>query len=289
MRQRSATSFAAIGLAVLLTVALAACGARVDVSVNVAKAGSGSVTVEVQLPPSTADAIEDLRTGLPVGDLRQAGWAVVGPRTNAGGTTIVSATHDFADLAQLSTLMADIAGSAAEAQRPFRLSVTEHKGSLDDTFRAAGTIDLRCDLSCFDDPAMAARVGYPLGLPSAELERLLANGPGGGLTFRFQLSLPGRRTSPAMRAAGGSSEVALEPALGASTPLVAGTRSVNVGFLRLLVGAIIAGALVVLYTAVWLLRRRRRRRQGGRARRPGPGHQMGSAGGPRGFPVTGGR
>ena len=288
MRQRSATSFAAIALGVLLAVTLAACGARVDVSVNVVKAGTGSVTVEVQLPPSTADAIEDLRTGLPVGDLRRAGWTVVGPRTNAAGTTIVSATHDFSDLAQLPTLMADIAGRGAEAQRPFRLSVTEHKGALDDTFRAVGTIDLRCDLSCFDDPAMAARVGYPLGLPSADLRRLLANGPGGGLTFRFQLSLPGRRTSSAMRAAGVSSVLAVAPALGVSTPLVAGTRSVNGGFLRLLAGAIVAGALVVLCTVAWLLRRRRRRRAS-RARRPDLGPRMSLAGGPRGFPVTGGR
>jgi hypothetical protein len=184
--------------------------------------------------------------------------------------------------------MADIAGSGAEAQRPFRLSVTEHKGALADTFRAVGTIDLRCDLSCFDDPAMAARVGYPLGLPSADLRRLLANGPGGGLTFRFQLSLPGRRTSSAMRAAGVSSVLAVAPALGVSTPLVAGTRSVNGGFLRLLAGAIVAGALVVLCTVAWLLRRRRRRRAS-RARRPDLGPRMSLAGGPRGFPVTGGR
>jgi hypothetical protein len=135
---------------------------------------------------------------------------------------------------------------------------------------------------------MAARVGYPLGLPSADLRRLLVNGPGGGLTFRFQLSLPGRRTSPAMRAAGGSSVLAVAPALGVSTLVVAGTRSVNEGFLQLVAGAIVAGALVVLCTVAWLLRRRRRRRTG-RARRPDLGPRMSPGGGPRGFPVTGGR
>ena len=287
MRQRSATSFAAIVVAVLLSITLAACGAHVDVSVNVAKVGSGSVTVEVQLPPSTAGAIEDLRTGLPVGDLRRAGWAIEGPRADAAGTVLISATHAFSDLAQLPTLMADIAGSGAEAGRPFRLSVTEQKGALDDTFRAAGAIDLRCDLSCFDDPALAARVGYALGLPSAELRQLLVKGPDAGLSFRFQLSLPGRRTSPSLRAAGGSSVLAVAPVLGTSTDLVAATRSVNTGFLRLLAGAMIAGALVVLCTAASLLRRRRRR--SGRVRRSHVGQRRGPAGGRHGFPVTGGR
>jgi hypothetical protein len=264
----------------------------VDVSVDVAKAGSGSVTVEVRLLPGTADAIEDLRAGLPVADLRQAGWSVVGPRTNAAGTTIVSATHDFSDLGQLPTLMADIAGSGAEEGRPFRLSVTEDKGALDDTFRAAGTIDLRCSLSCFDDPDLAARLGYPLGLPIAELRQLLADGPGAGLTFRFQLALPGRRTSPAMSRAGGSSVLAVAPALGASMPLGASTRSVNVAFLRLLAGTVIAGAVVVSCTAALILRRRRRsrrRRRGGRGPRSDVGKRT-SPGSERGaFPVTGGR
>jgi hypothetical protein len=223
------------------------------------------VTVVVQLPPGTANAIEDLQAGLPVADLRRAGWAVVGPRAGASGTTVVSATHDFSALSQLPTLVADVAGSGAEAGRPFRLSVTEKKGALEDTFRAAGTIDLRCGLSCFDDPALAARVGYPLGLPAPEISKLFGKSPAGALTFRFRLLLPGRRTSPGLRAAGGSSVLALAPPLGAMTPLAAGTESVNVGFLQLLTGLVIAGALVVLFTAGWLLQRRRRgRRAGGR-------------------------
>jgi len=280
VRHRSATSFAAAALVVLLSVALAACGARVDVSVNVAKAGSGSVTVEVQLPPGTADAIEDLQAGLPVADLRQAGWTVVGPRIGASGTTVVSATHVFSALSQLPTLLADIAGSGTEAGRPFRLSVTERKGALEDTFRAAGTVDLRCGLSCFDDPALAVRVGYPLGLPTPEIKQLFGKGPAGALTFHFQLSLPGRRTSPGLREAGGSSVLALAAPLGAVTPLAAGTESLNVAFLRLLAGLVIAGALVVLFTAGWLLQRRRRGRRGNGRRR---------GGGRPPIPVTGAR
>ena len=270
MRQRSVTSFAAAVLAVVVAATLSACGARVDVSVNVAKAGSGSVTVEVRLPPGTAGAIEDLRAGLPVADLRRAGWAVVGPRAGVSGTTVVRASHYFSALSQLPTLMADIAGSGAATGRPFRLSVTEHKGALEDTFLATGTVDLRCSLSCFDDPGLAARVGYPLGLAPAEVRQLFGKDPAAAVTFRFRLSLPGRRTSLGMQDAGGSAVLALAPVLGEATTLAASTESVNAGFLRLLAGALSAGALVVLFTAVWLVRRRRRRpARRRRRRRPG--------------------
>ena len=277
MRQRSAAPFAAVVSAVVLAVTLTACGARVDVSVNVTKAGSGSVTVQVQLPSGTADAIEDLQAGLPVADLRRAGWAVVGPRAGVSGTTVVSATHHFSVLSQLPTLMADIAGSGAEAGRPFRLAVTEQEGALQDTFRATGTVDLRCRLSCFADPALAARVGYPLGLPPAEVSQLFGQAPARALTFRFRLSLPGRRTSSGLRDANGSSVLALSPVLGQATPVAASTESLNVAFLKLLAAAVCSGALVVLFTAGWLLQRRRR------------GRRVLRAAGRAGFPVTGGR
>lgn len=257
-----------------MTLALAACGARVDVSVAVARAGSGSVTVEVQLAPGTAGAIEDLQTGLPVADLRRAGWAVDGPRAGPSGTTVVSATHHFSMLSQLPTLMADIAGSGPAGGRPFRLAVAEQKGALKDSFQASGTVDLRCSLSCFADPALAARVGYPLGAPPAEISKLIGASPARAVTFGFRLSLPGRRTSPGLREARGSSVLALSPALGDATHVVASTESVNVAFLQRLVAAVSAGALVVLFTAAWLLLRRRRWRR--RSRRAG-------------VPVTGGR
>ena len=80
-----------------------------------------------------------------------------------------------------------------------------------------------------------------------------------------------------MQDVGGSAVLALAPVLGEATTLAASTESVNAGFLRLLAGALSAGALVVLFTAVWLVRRRRRRRPARRARRR------------PGFPVTGGR
>jgi hypothetical protein len=254
--------FAAALFLALLAVVLSACGARVDVSVDVARAGSGLVTVEVQLAPGTARALEDLQTGVPVADLRQAGWAVVGPRAGPSGTTVISVSHPFSALSQLPTLMADIAGHGAPGGRPFRLAVTEQKGALQDVFSATGTVDLRCDLACFDDPALAARVGYPLGAPAAQVKELFGTGPAPAVTFGFRLLLPGKQASAGsgLRPARGSSVLALSPALGRATPIAARTESVNLAYLRQLVTAVSAGALVVLGTAAWLLLRRRRPR-----------------------------
>ena len=267
-----------MAVALALTVMLAACGARVDINVAVARTGSGSVTVEVQLPAGTADAIEDLRKGLPVADLRQAGWAVAGPHAGPSGSTVVAATHAFSTLSQLPTLIADIAGGGAVGGRPFRLTITEQIGALRDSFQAAGTVDLRCDLACFDDPSLAARVGYPLGLPQAAISKLFGNNLATAVRFRFRLSLPGRATSAGLNEAGGSSIWASSPALGGVTRIDASSVNVNVAFLRRLSAAIGAGALVVLFTAAWLFRRQRRRRRprpsgarsGPAARRGGP-------------------
>ncbi len=282
MRQRSVPPFAAALLVLLLALTLTACGARVDVGVDVTKTGSGSVRVAVQLAPGTAGALEDLQTGVPVADLRRAGWAVDGPHAGASGTTVVSATHGFSTLAQLPTLMADIAGSGAEGGRPFRLTVTEQKGALRDTFQATGAVDLRCALSCFADPALAARVGYALGVPPAQINKLLGKNPAQVVPFSFRLSLPGRRTSSDLRELGESSVLALAPSLGEATAVVASTESVNVVFLQRLVAAVSAGALVVLFTAAWLLLRRRRARR--RSRRAGAGPGPGAR--PASVPVT---
>ena len=192
----------------------------------------------------------------------------------------------FSALSQLPTLLADIAGSGAETGRPFRLSVTEQKGALDDIFRAGGTVDLRCGLSCFDDPALAARVGYQLGLPTPEIKPALREEPR-RLCSRsdFQLSLPGRRTSPGLR----ERRRVVGPGRGRTTRCVGrrwppAPRSVNVAFLRLLAGPVVAGALVVLFTAASAAAPAPARV------RPGPrGSRRRRAGGRRGFPVTGGR
>jgi hypothetical protein len=254
-------SFAA--LAFLVVVATSACGASVDLQVDVGPSGSGSVALQVSFPKATAAQIEDLKAGLSVADLRADGWVVVGPKPGPGGGTVVSASHTFAKLAQLPALVADIAGSGPEDSRPFRLSVTKRPGLLQDHYTATGMVDLRCGLSCFDDPLLAASVGYPLGVAPSEVRRLFGAHPGSELTFRFNVVLPGTVTSSdaTERSAGGGFVWA--PVLGKATTVLASTETENTPVIRALAVAVGAAVLLVLLTVALFVRRRRRRRRRG--------------------------
>ncbi|MGH9107568.1 MAG: hypothetical protein ACRDZX_17405 [Acidimicrobiales bacterium] len=258
-------------VAAVFAVALfcSACGASVRVRVDVSRRGAGTVRVAVVVPRSTAEQLVDLRAGLPVADLRRAGWSVLGPRPGPAGSTVVSASHRFSGLAQIPPLVADIAGAGPPGGRPFRLSVVEHKGFLEDHYLASGAVDLRCSLSCFDDPRLARTVGYALGLPAAQVRGLLGADPGRELSFQFRLLLPGHPAA-AGRTAGGRSRPGVEvltwaPSLGRSTTVGATTEVVNLSAVRDLVAAVSAAAFVVLTTAGYLLARRRRRRHRRRA------------------------
>ncbi len=210
-----------------------------------------------------------MAAGLPVADLRAAGWVVEGPKPGPDGSTMVGASHTFAKLSEVPALVADLAGSGPEKSRPFRLVVTKVPGLLQDRYTATGSVDLRCWLSCFDDPRLAASVGYPLGLSPAEVRRLVGAHPGDELTFGFQVRLPGTLTSSdaSGRAVGGG--LAWSPVLGKATAIAAASKTENVAVIQALAAAVGAGALVVLLTASYVLwrRRRRRRRFGGGKRR----------------------
>jgi hypothetical protein len=277
-------SFAALALAVAL---LAGCGATVNLRVSVARSGSGSVALVVSFPAATAAQLEDLKAGLPLADLRASGWVVEGPRPGPEGSTVVSASHTFSNLAQVPALVADVAGSGPERSRPFRLSVSELRGLLQDHYLASGTVDLRCWLSCFDDPRLAASVGYPLGLSPAEVHRLFGPNPSDELTFGFEVLLPGTVTSSdaSGHASGdaGRNDLVWSPVLGKTTTIFASSKTENTAVVDELGAAVAAGALIVVVTAVSVLWRRRRRRRRGlnvsgrrRGRRPldpnrGPG------------------
>jgi hypothetical protein len=251
--------------AVLASVLLSACGTSVNLKVDVDRSGAGSVTLVVSFPQTTAAGIEDLKTGLPVADLRAAGWVVDGPRPGPGGSTEVSATHSFSNLSEVPALVADVAGSGTESKRPFRLAVTEQSGFLQDRFMAAGSVDLQCSISCFADPHLAQSVGYALGLAPSEVHQLLGSDPGNELKFRVEVLLPGRLTSSNGSSRAGKSGAIWVPVLGNATPVAVSSVRVDVSRLRGVFVAVNAGALVVLTTAAYLLWRRRRRPKSGLA------------------------
>ncbi len=240
---------------------LAACAANIAVKVDVRRSGAGSVTVTVTVPRTTAVQVEDFRMGVPVADLRQAGWSVAGPVTQVGATAI-TATHPFSNLSQVPVLVADIAGSGPIGSRPFRLAVVEEPGLLADRYVASGVVDLRCGVSCFGDQRLAASVGYALGLPLAEVHRLIGPHPARALTFRFEIVLPGTLVAAnATRASSGPAGAPVlvwEPELGRSSSIVATSHVLFPAALEEVVAGLGAGALVVLSTLSYLLWRRRR-------------------------------
>lgn len=131
---------------------------------------------------------------------------------------------------------------------------------LQDHYLASGTVDLRCWLSCFNDPRLAASIGYPLGLSPAEVHRLVGAHPGDELTFGFEVLLPGTVTSSDASGHAGESGLVWSPVLGKTTTIFASSKTENLPLIRALAAAIGAGALVVTFTASYLLWRGRRRR-----------------------------
>jgi len=256
-------------LALLVAVLISGCGATINLRVVIGRSGSGSVALAINFPKATAAQLEDLTAGLPVADLRAAGWVVEGPKPGPNGSTVVGASHTFASLTQVPALVADVAGSGPDKNRPFRLDVTELPGLLQDHYAASGIVDLRCWLSCFNDPHLAASVGYPLGLSPAEVHRLFGPHPGDELTFGFEVLLPGTVTSSDATGHATGGGLVWSPVLGKATTVLASSETENLQVVRALAAAIGAGALVVLLTASYLLwrRRRRRRRFGGSKRR----------------------
>lgn len=219
----------------------------------------------VTLDRAAASRIPDLRSGLPVDDLRSAGWTVVGPVTGPSGTVSVQASHTFSRPAELPILMADIAGHGPAGKRPFQLAVKESHGFLADHYQATGAVDLTCSLACFDDPRLDRDVGYPLGLAPGQLRALLA-GPGAPhITFGFKLSLPGTVSSgPTLgrakvsRGTGGPLFTWVTP-LGSDSVIAVSSVKVDARRVHQVMAAVGAGAVVVLVTVAVLLGRRLRR------------------------------
>src|SRR6185295_11804497 len=102
--------FRALFLALAVALVAAACQANTTVDIAVRDDGSGTVTVTVDLDKAAAEKVPDLDQSLLVGELRKAGWRVVGPDRSASGGWEVSATKPFSSPAQLQAVMSEIAG-----------------------------------------------------------------------------------------------------------------------------------------------------------------------------------
>lgn len=253
-RQRSTRAFAVL-LLTAFCLFLGACSASARAQVTLRGNGTGSVAVSVHFDRAAAARLEDLKSGLPVADLRAAGWSVKGPSPAGGGSVEVSASHPFTSMSEIPVLLADVAGTGPAAARPFHLQVKESEGLWTNSFVASGHVDLRCWLSCFDDPKLAKDVGYPLGLSHSQLMSLLG-APGKELTFSFGLSLPGSVGKADAGADRSDGTLVWATPLGTNTDVGAEGSTINVAHAIELAVAAVAGLLAVVVIAVLLLGRR---------------------------------
>ena len=177
------------------------------------------------VPKGTAALVEDLKGGLPVGDLRRRiGWWTV---PGAGRRAARRQRQPYV----LQPVGAASPGGGhrrqrAWANRPFRLAVEEQAGFLQKSYTATGSVDLRCSLACFDDPKLATSVGYPLGLPASEVRQLVGSHPKQEITFQVRSASPGPVTTTDA-AAGREGMLVWSPVLGHSTSVVATSKVVD--------------------------------------------------------------
>ncbi|HEX3539005.1 MAG TPA: hypothetical protein VHT75_01060 [Acidimicrobiales bacterium] len=224
--------------ALIVLLLLSACQATIRVGVTVNSNGSGSVTVRAHLD---RDAAASYASSVRTSDLTQAGWAVTGPTTGAGGSVDFTATKAFANPAAAKAVAAELSGPTG----PFRdLTIVRRASFFQTSTRFQGTVDLTCGINCFSDPQLQQTLGGA-GIDPAALQT--RTGVALDQVFQFQVAarLPGQ-----IQAANGSrsgGEVVWPVHLGQTATLSAQARTWNVThiLLTLLVGVLAVVALVL--------------------------------------------
>ena len=216
------------------------CQIGVSVGVDAHADGSGQVRAAVRLDRDAASQAPDLASQLKVDDLRTAGWKVTGPVAVAGGWVEVRAEHPFANPAEAAAVVDQLSGPTGPFRR-FRL--TRSRSLLKTRSRFTGEVDLSAGAASFGDPVLREKLGSPLGVDQAALERRL----GASLSKVFKITvaarLPGHVSSNAPVAAANGAE--WRPQLGERVTLVASSEQWNTRTLAF--GSVsILGALALL-------------------------------------------
>ena len=240
-------------------------GCRVDTTVAVVDRGGGhgTVTVTVALDQQALGALggeTGLARQLSVGDLRSAGWQVMGPVPTSSGSpgsggARVSVSHGFSSPSDAERLLAELAGSGPAANRPFRLSVVAQRGFLHIHDTLVGKVDLTCGLSCFGDQGLQSALGNPNGVATTPLLNQSGERPDQLFGFTLSARMPGKLKSD--NAPNRSrSELTWTTPLGEVTEISAESESLNT---RNIVAVAAIGALVIVGSGTALILRRRHR------------------------------
>ena len=267
-----------IGAGVLLVATLVLLGGcRVDTQVSVVDRGGGHGTISVTAT-FDSEAVQALggQTGLArqlsVTDLTASGWAVNGPVADPGGGATVTVRHGYSSPSEASRLFADLAGSGAASNRPFKLALSTQRGVFHVHESLSGRIDLSCGLSCFGDQGLQSALGNANGVSAGPLLQTAGKQPGQVFGFTFRARMPGSlQTDNAVSR--DRSGLTWSTPLGQATQISAESETLNAGNIVLIS---VIGGLVIVGLAALVYFRRRRRSGGGSARRSGRGSGRGS-------------
>lgn len=227
--------------AVLALLLLAGCEARLNVDVTAHSGGGGEVRASLVLDKEAAAQVPDLAQDLRLSDLEKAGWKVDGPSPRDGGEVEIEAVKSFAAPDGVGRAVEELSGPRG-AFRNFRLdmdrSFLETRTSLD------GTIDLSSGLEGFSDEVLRQRLGSPLGVDVATLERQL----GKPLAEVFRVTVAARLP--------GEAPTVVTPRLGQRVQLTAAARRLNVDRIVSSSLAVVAGTALLVVLLLRLVRSR---------------------------------
>ena len=241
-------------LVALLAWAATACHVTIAAGVDVARDGSGRVTAGLGLDADAVKELGDPATALRVGDLRQAGWQVEGPRKEDDGLTWVRASKPFADPEQAAAITAELSGPGGPF-RDFRIARTKSLTRSKTTF--TGTLDLSNGLAGLSDPELATALGdVELGLDLEGLRRRFGDALARTVTVQVTAGLPGEVTTNAPDRDG--ARALWSPELGQTVQLEATSEALRIDP-AIPIGA---GLAIVVLAGVLVVVVRRRRRAG---------------------------
>jgi hypothetical protein len=250
--------------AILVMLGMAGCQVHTEVAIRAAPNGTGTVTVTVTLDHAAVTALGGqaaLAAQLQAADLVAAGWAVTGPAAGADSTTVVSASHPFANLSEAGQLVEEVAGSGSAGSRPFAVTLTEQHSFWHTDVVLSGQVDLTCGVNCFGDAGLGRALGSRLGVDPGPLISAAGQQPNQVFSFSLNADLPGTLQSTNAASHQGST-LQWNPQLGHVLVLSASTRTWNRG--RIITFIAVGGGLVLVLLGLmvfWLVRRRRRRRR----------------------------